>query len=134
MLSLIQEIVDKIRTSDVGSQMLYLSKLSKQFQPGNEAVLQTKEKPKPSKPTVVGVKRTSSGRIVRQRMNPDQYNDDEDGEDDNDEGKQKDTPQQQKQGSASTLKPSSLNPFCIPVTLLNFKQALTTLVAKHQAK
>jgi hypothetical protein len=139
--------VDKIRTSDVSGQMHYLSNWYKQFQSENDTSTKKSdfEEKVPSKsnisPGTGAVKRTSSGRIVRQRVDLAMYNnvDEEEAREKKDKNvkdneKQKDSPQKGSETNPSpTPRPTSLNPFRIPVHLLNFKQTQTTLVAR-QAK
>ena len=85
------------------------------------------------------VKRTSSGRIVRQRVDLAIYNRHEEtskkeDKNVNDKEKRKDTPQHGTETNTTTTpRPTSLNPFRIPVNLLNFKQTQSTLVTR-QAK
>ena len=121
--------MDKIRTSDVSGQMHYLSNWYKQFQIDNDTVTKKSydEGSSASNTDASPVKRTSSGRIVRQRADLALYKDDNAKENE----KQKDSPPQRSETSP-TSRPTSLNPFRIPVNLLNFKQTQTSLVARQQ--
>ncbi|XP_028401753.1 uncharacterized protein LOC114524773 [Dendronephthya gigantea] len=145
VLSLIQDIVNKIRTSDVSGQMHYLSNWYKQFQSEKEAVQKNdskQETPPQTKvpPTASAVKRTSSGRIVRPRVDlslrikeedkaTDTEGSGEDGQNDS-----KEHGNEVKNEPKPKPRSTSLNPFRIPVNLLNFKQTRSSLVAKQSPK
>lgn len=144
MLSLIQDIVDKIRTSDVSGQMHYLSNWYKQFQSENVTLKNTASKQETSpqtkvSPTSSAVKRTSSGRIVRPRVDLSLFLNEEDTAASvrkETEGSGKDEEKNSQQhGNEVKNEPkprsTSLNPFRIPVSLLNFKQTRSTLVMKQ---
>ena len=124
MLSLIQDIVDKIRTSDVGGQMHYLSNWYKQYQDDHKNKDDSPGKTSSTSPGSA-LKRTSSGRIIKQRVNLAPESDDED------KDKSKKVDETQKDMGKAAPRPTSLNPFRIPVNLLNFKQTQSTLVVKH---
>ena len=123
--------------------MHYFSSWYRQYQSENDSS-ETNEVSAQSKsnvsPTQGTVKRTSSGRIVRRRVDLTQYNDDEDDdEDDNEENDEENDEQEEEEENDSQQKsetdpptkrrPTSLNPFRIPVNLLNFKERRITFVA-----
>ena len=133
VLTLIQDIVNKIRTSDLSGQMHYLSNWYKQSQSENDSNSKMNDSGEKNRsksdgsPTTSAVKRTSSGRIVRQRVDLTLYNNKGDEED---KEKEKNASQQKSETNISPKpRPTSLNPFRIPVTLLNFKDTRSTLVA-----
>ena len=148
VLSLIQEVVNKIRSSELSGQMHFLASSykkilstannaenirSKDRTLGNAASdnqIRSKSKRKkqttnceerqPMDETPEGsVTRTSSGRIVRQRFQLVYNYSEEDDEDTETENNDKDAEQSGNKPPAS--RPTSLNPFQIPVNLLNFK-------------
>ena len=126
--------------------MHYFSNWYRQYQSENDSS-ETNELSAQSKsnvsPTQGTVKRTSSGRIVRHRVDLTQYNDDEDDDeqddeeeddeeedDEEDEEKEENDSQQKSEIDPPTKRrPTSLNPFRIPVNLLNFKERRITFVA-----
>lgn len=119
MLSLVEDIVDKIRTSDVSAQFHHLSNFYTKLQEEAESYVQ-KEK---SKKKPVSQKRTLSGRVVRQRVGPNGI----------EKREQDSSPLLEKN---KTSRATSLNPLRIPVNLLNFKQTKSTLIAgkeKHHS-
>jgi hypothetical protein len=138
--------VDKIRTSDVSGQMHYLSDWHKQFQRENELNDKSTKKSDDddddddgtddngqSPSTAPPLKRTSSGRIVKQRVGLGTCND----YNVNKMKKPKKSPPPQQTVNVTPPtpprpRPTSLNPFRIPVNLLNFKQTQTTLVARQK--
>ena len=112
-------MVNKIRTSDVSGQIHYLSNWYKQLESEKEP---TKKVTVPA----AAVKRSLSGRIVKQRVDPPSYLDDSD----KSVEETRKSPSQQRSETDPAPKPTSLNPFRIPVNLLNFKQTQSTLIEK----
>ena len=115
--------------------MHYFSNWYRQYQSENDSS-ETNELSAQSKsnvsPTQGTVKRTSSGRIVRHRVDLTQYHDDEDNDEDDDEEddeEENDSQQKSETDPPTKRRPTSLNPFRIPVNLLNFKERRITFVA-----
>lgn len=116
--------------------MHYFSSWYRQYQSENDSS-ETSEVSAQSNsnvsPTQGAVKRTSSGRIVRHRVDLTQYNDDEDDDeeddDEEDEEEENDSQQKSEMDTPTKRRPTSLNPFRIPVNLLNFKERRITFVA-----
>lgn len=123
--------MNKIRTSDLSGQMYYLSNWYKQSQ-GENDVSKTNDSGEKARsksdgsPTTSAVKRTSSGRIVRQRVDLALYNNK--GNEKEEEKEKNASPQKSESNTPPKSRPTSLNPFRIPVTLLNFKETRSTLV------